>query len=146
QGEFTEAFQSDGPEKIGALRVLSRTAGRDSLARDSIANEILQVFTSSTDYRTRLTALETMGKLGLFFPDNEEISQKAEAGEGGNRTMAQSVMANSGTPEEATRLAQFLFSPETLQYRYAAYSLAFLEVVPDPAMESMREKYDSMDD
>lgn len=146
QGEFAEAFQSDGPEKIGALRVLSRTAGRDSVARDSIANEILQVFTSSTDYRTRLTALETMGKLGLFFPDNEEISQIAAAGEGGIQTMAQWVMANSGTPEEATRLAQFLFSQDTLQYRYAAYSLAFLDVVPVPAMESMREKYASMDD
>lgn len=143
---FAEALDSNGPEKIGALRVLSRAARRDSLTRDSIANEVLQVFTSSADYRTRLTALETMGKLGLYFPDNDEISQIAASGEGGIQTMAQWVMANSGTTNEATRLAQFLFSPDTLQYRYAAYSLAFLDNVPEPAMESMREKYNSMDE
>lgn len=142
---FGDALDAQGPEKIGVLRMLYREAGRDSLVLDSISRQILQVFTTSSDYRTRLTALETMGKLGLYFQENEEISQIANSGEGGIQTMAQWVVANSGAEQEIVKLSDFLNSPDTLQYRYAAYALSFFDEIPPQVLQNMEDAYDRMD-
>lgn len=141
---FQSYLTTDGPEKIGTYRVLAGINKLDSLLVDSLGREVLKVFHASEIMHTRLVALETLGKLGLYFPDSE-INQLADHGEGGIATMAQWVLANSGNDDEANKLADYLFSPDTLQYRYAAYALRFLDEIPESTYDKMKERYAALE-
>src|SRR5690606_31910263 len=80
---FSDKLNVEGPEKVGILRMLYHSAGRDSLMMDSIVQELVNVFYRTSDHRTQLTALETMGKLGLYLPNVSEIGRIASTGESG---------------------------------------------------------------
>lgn len=141
---YREYLRETSSEKIGALRVLAKTRKKDQMAYDSLGREVLNIFHESSVLHTRLVALETLGKLGLYFSD-EQIEAAASSGEGGMATMAQWVLANSGEASEINRLADYLFSPDTLQYRYAAYALRFLKDIPVEVHQKMMERFKSMD-
>ena len=141
---FGNELNGNGTEKIGALRIIARTCRGDSIKIDSIAKEILRQFGIAKNEHTRLVALESIGKLGLYLP-NEEIFTLAQAGEGGIKGMARWVLANSGNVQDINSLADLLFSPDSLQFRYAAYSLRFIKNVPSEAYLKMKEKYNSLD-
>jgi len=141
---FQDYLLTKGSEKIGAVRILARMNKQDSLMYDSLGHVILESFHNSDVLHTRLVALETLGKLGLYFPDRE-IEQIAAEGDGGIATMAQWVQANSGSNEEIEKLATYLFSSDTLQYRYAAYAIGFIEKIPGSVYEQMKEFYLNMD-
>ncbi len=142
---FDEFLSTDGAEKIGAYRVMAQRNASDSLLVDSLGREVLAIFHNSDVLHTRLVALETLGKLGLTYPD-PEIIEIAGAEEGGIATMAQWVLANSGSEEAIHKLADDLFSLDTLQYRYGAYALRFIGQVPERTYEKMKERYDSMEE
>ncbi|WP_236973535.1 sodium:solute symporter family transporter [Membranihabitans maritimus] len=146
QDIFAKELQGNSSEKIGALRVLYKGSAQDTLKKDSIAREILNVFTTSEDHRTRLVALETMGKLGLFFPKNKEISEIASQGNGGMQTMAQWVVANSGKEKDVEALCDFLFSNDTTQFRYAAYASGFLKPLSNHLFNQLKRKYEELEE
>ena len=145
EGVFDPVLKTNGPEKIGALRVLYNSNGQDSLTRKDIEGQILNVFTSTSDSHTKLVALETMGKLGLHFPENDEIRQIARSGTGGIQTMAQWVLANSGENTDIHTLVEFLDSSDSIQFRYAAYALRFLNHIPPPDLKLMKHIFDDLD-
>src|SRR5699024_4452478 len=97
----------------------------------------------SKNKQTQLTALETLGKLGLYYPD-KEIYQIAASGSGGMQAIAQWVMSNSGDPKELSTLAQFLFSSDSTQIRYAAYALRFKDELPPKIYGLIKNKYQTM--
>ena len=141
---FISYTDHDGPERIGALRVLARMNTQDSTRYDSLGREVLSFFKETSVEHTRIVALETIGKLGLFFPD-QEIQYLANEGIGGIATMAQWVLANSGREEHISKLTDHLFSKDTTQFRYAAYALGFVEQIPAPVYERMKERYLELD-
>ena len=141
---FRNELNGDGAEKIGALRVLAATCREDSIKIDSIVKEILHQFGIAENEHTRLVALESIGKLGLYLPD-EEITTLAQTGEGGIKGMARWVLANSGNVQDINSLADLLFSPDSVQFRYAAYSLRFIKSVSSEVYLKMKEKYNSLD-
>lgn len=141
---FSDRLNVEGPEKVGILRMLYHSAGRDSLMMDSIVQELVNVFSRTSDHRTQLTALETMGKLGLYLPNVSEIGRIASTGESGMQTMAQWVMSNSGKDEEIEKLVEFLYSPDTLQFRYAGYALSFLPQLTDPIIQKIHQRFEAL--
>jgi hypothetical protein len=68
---FQTALRSNGDEKVGALRVLAKQHVNNKAIVDSLSAVLLNFFYQSTDQRTKLLTLETMGKLGLYYPDKE---------------------------------------------------------------------------
>ena len=139
---FRNELNKNGAEKIGALRVMVRACREDSTKIDSIAKEILYQFRNAESEHTKLVALETLGKLGIHLPD-EQISALAQTGEGGIKGMARWVLANSGNTQDINALADLLFSTDSLQFRYAAYSLRFIGNVSPEVYRKMEEKYNS---
>lgn len=141
---FRNELNGDGAEKIGALRVMAGVYKEDGIKIDSIAKEIFYQFETAENEHTKLVALETLGKLGIYLPD-EQIKALAQTGEGGVKGMALWVLANSGNPQDINALTELLFSPDSLQFRYAAYSLRFLENASSETYLKMQEKYNSLD-
>ena len=139
---FKTELKSDGAEKIGALRVLYKISRADSIKQDSIAKEIFNLF-QETEHE-KLIALETMGKLGLYFRD-KQIFELARAGHGGIKVLAQWGLANSGNTNDLNALVDLLFSEDSIQFRYAAYSLRFLDNVSPEVYLKMKEKLNTLD-
>lgn len=141
---FKHELSGDGVEKIGALRVMAMAGREDSIKIDSIANEILYQFEIAENEHTKLVALETLGKLGIYLPD-EQISTLAQTGEGGLKGMARWVLANSGNAQDINALADLLFSTDSLQFLYASSSLRYIQNISPEVYLKMKEKYNSLD-
>lgn len=140
---FNRELNETGAKKIGALRVMARSQNGNSSKIDSISKAILSEFIVAENEHNRLVALETLGKLGLFIPD-KRISTLAQTGEGGIKGMASWVMANSGNAKDLNALVDLLFSTDTLQFRYAAYSLRFIKNVTPEGFLKMKEISDTL--
>ena len=140
---FKEALEKNGSEKIGALRVMARSYRGDSIKTDSITKEILYQFQTAQNEHAKLVALETLGKLGMYLP-NEQISDLAQNGEGGIKALALWVLANSENEQDINALSDLLFSKDSTQFRYAAYALRFLPNVSSHAYLKMKEKLNSL--
>jgi SSS family solute:Na+ symporter len=136
---FNAEQLNNGAEKIGVLRVMFRINQTDSIKSDSITKEILHHIHNPQNEHERLVALETLGKLGIYLPD-EQILNLAETGNGGMKVFAQWVISNSGNPADMNKLANFLFSNDSIQFRYAAFALRFHEDVPTDVYLKMKDK------
>ena len=108
---FKRELDQDGEGKIGALSLLARINRKDSLKVDTIGKQILHQFHISHDVHTKLIALETLGKLGLYFQDGQ-ISKLAQTESGGIKTMSQWVLANSGSVNDLNAMVDLLFSED----------------------------------
>jgi len=144
QSVFKEALTGAGAEKIGALRTLAKSEKSQGDKYEQIGKEIFASYLDGTEERTRLVGLETMGKLNLKIK-SEDIRKIADEGAGGMQTLAQWVVANNGSTVDQEQLASFLFSPDTLQFRYAAYALRFQKQISDGIYRQMKKKYDALD-
>ncbi|GAA5221873.1 sodium:solute symporter family transporter [Membranihabitans marinus] len=142
---FGEVLNTGSSENIGALRILSKINQRDSGKLVELGNEILKIFHETENPHTKLVTLESMGKLNMYF-DDAEISRIASSEKGGIQTFAQWVMANGPDSSEIEKLAQHLFSTDTLQVRYASYGLRFLDRLPPSVYVMMKEAWEKMDE
>ncbi len=140
---FKQELNSNGEKRTGVLRVMAKKHVNDSLVFDSLSNEILSHYLAGKDMRTKLVSLETMGKLGLYFPD-KGIERIAADSTGGIQVLAQWAVSNSGDKKDMAVLAQFLNSPDTLQFRYAAYALGFKKNLPSDILSAMKKKYSEL--
>jgi SSS family solute:Na+ symporter len=122
---------------------LIKEHSKDSLARDSLGNEILFQFLESAEKHTKLVALKSMGKSDLYFP-NKEIKDIATDSSGGIQAMAQWVLSNSGRRDELEALVDFLFSSDTVKVHYASYALTFKENIPSALYGEMEKCYNAM--
>lgn len=113
---------------IGISRVMARLNKKDAVKYQKYLHQIREIFLNSDSVKQRVTALESLGKLGYSEP-LPEILQLAEEGESSIKTFARWVLANSGDAKDETRLAELLTSEEPREYYYAAYALRFMEDV-----------------
>ncbi|WP_341836599.1 hypothetical protein WJU16_01695 [Chitinophaga pollutisoli] len=106
-------------ERTGSARVRARLGRRRKMAR-----VILHEFRHADSARSRLTALESLAKIG-YRKTPASIRSLADRGSGGFRAMAAWVVANQGTAEGKARLEMMLSSPDAAESYYAAYALRF---------------------
>ncbi|MCM4173524.1 hypothetical protein DHD32_18770 [Arenibacter sp. TNZ] len=141
---FKNELNGDGVEKIGALRLMARTFMNNGIEIDSIAMKIRYQLEIAKNEHTKSVAIETLGKLGFYLPD-ERISALARNGEGVLKGMAQWVLANSGKVQDINKLSDLLITTDSLKFLSAAYSLRFIENVSPETYSKMKEKYNSLD-
>ena len=125
---FTSLENDPRSNIIGISRVLARLNKKDAMKYQKYLHQIRDIFLNSDSINQRVTALESLGKLGYSEP-LPEILQFAEEGESGIKTFARWVLANSGSAKDEARLAELLSSEEPREYYYAAYALRFMEDV-----------------
>jgi len=113
---------------IGISRVMARLNKKDAVKYQKYLHQIRDIFLNSDSVKQRVTALESLGKLGYSEP-LPEILRLAEEGERGIKTFACWILANSGDAKDEIRLAELLNSEEPREYYYAAYALRFMEDV-----------------
>lgn len=106
-------------ERTGSARVKARLGQRRKMAR-----VMMHEFLHADSARSRLTALESLAKIG-YRQTPASIRSLADSGSGGFRAMAAWVIANQGTPEGLLRLENMLSSPNAAESYYAAYALRF---------------------
>lgn len=106
-------------ETTGSARVRARLHRRKAMER-----RIIKEFLHADSARARLTALESLAKIGFSKP-LRSITAQADTGSGGFRAMALWVLANNGTAQGEERLAALLASDVPAESYYAAYALRF---------------------
>ena len=111
---------------IGICRVRARLHAHSPATRQIYMNRIRDEFLKSDSLRQRITALESLGKLGYAQP-LAEIRMLAENGDGALKVFSRWVLTNSGDVKEQVRLAWLLKSTEPTDYFYAAYALHFFD-------------------
>ncbi|MCG8311395.1 MAG: hypothetical protein MI975_28665 [Cytophagales bacterium] len=141
---FRIELDGNGAEKIGALRVLARIYQTGSHKYDITVKRILHQFEIAQSRHERLVALETIGKLNLSV-SNWDIEKLAQTGPEGQMVMACWVMSNSGCPPYFDKLVDFIASGSPKQFRYAAYSLRFMNRIPPEAYFRMKGRLDQVD-
>lgn len=133
--EFLKLRKTPG-NNIGASRVLAKT---NNANRQRYVTEIIYALHSDT-VMTRLTALESLGKLNYFF-FTDTIKGYADTGTRGFRPMARWVLSNDGTKAGENQLAELLKSSDSLDYKYAAYAFSYKEKVQPATLALMKECY-----
>ena len=123
---FTSLENDPRSNIIGISRVLARLNKKDAVKYQKYLHQIRDVFLNSDSLKQRVTALESLGKLGYSEP-LPEIIRLAEEGESGIKTFARWILANSGDAKDEARLAELLNSKEPVEYFYAAYALRFMD-------------------
>lgn len=106
-------------ETTGSARVRARLGRRRKMTR-VIMNEFLHADSA----RSRLTALESLAKIG-YRGSPAPIRFLADTAIGAFRAMAAWVIANGGTAAGAARLEGLLTSTHPAESYYAAYALRF---------------------
>lgn len=106
-------------ETTGSARVQARLGRHKKMAR-----VILHEFLHADSSRSRLTALESLAKIG-YRRSPAPIRSLADTAIGGFRAMAAWVIANRGTAGGAERLEALLSSAHPAESYYAAYALRF---------------------
>jgi len=127
--EHFKALEKDPKSNIiGISRVLARLHKKSPAIYQFYVNRIRDEFLTSDSLRQRITALESLGKLGYSQP-LPEIRMLAENGEGAMKVFSRWVLANSGDAKEQAKLASLLKSTEPTDYFYAAYALRFFDSI-----------------
>jgi len=125
---FTKLENNPKSNIIGVSRVLAKLNKKDAGKYQKYVHQIRDVFLNSDSLHQRITALESLGKLGYSEP-LPEIQRLALEGGSGIKTFSRWVLANSGNAKDEADLAELLNSQEPLEYFYAAYALGFMEDV-----------------
>lgn len=122
---FTSELASAGPGySIGVWRVLARLEPKGTPNYKIYLDKIRRVATGP-DGDERIGALETLGKLGYAGRDAETI-EAAKGTTGLLPIVARWVLANSGKPEDETRLVELLDMKEPLERGVVGYALRWL--------------------
>ncbi|WP_298716201.1 hypothetical protein, partial [Chitinophaga sp.] len=116
-------------ERTGSARVRARLGQRRKMVR-----VIMQEFLHADSSRSRLTALESLAKIG-YRKAPAAIRSLADSGTGGFRAMAAWVIANQGTADGMARLEDMLSSQNAAESYYAAYALRFSKSVSATAYQ-----------
>jgi len=125
--ERFKALEKDPKSNIiGICRVLARLHKNSPATHRFYVDRIRDEFLNSDSLKQRITALESLGKLGYSQP-LPEIQVLAEKGEGALKVFSRWVLANSGDAKEQVRLARLLRSTVPTDYFYAAYALRFFD-------------------
>jgi HEAT repeat protein len=106
-------------QTTGSARVLARLGQKKAMVP-----RIMEQFLMGDTLRNRLTALESLAKLGFSKP-LLPITAQADTGRGGFKAMALWVLSNNGAAEGEERLAALLPSRIPTESFYAAYALRF---------------------
>ena len=134
---FTKLQNDPRSNIIGISRVLARLNKKDAVQYQKYIHQIRDVFLNSDSINQRVTALESLGKLGYNEP-LPEILRLADEGESSMKTFSRWILANSGDAKDETRLAELLNSKEPKEYFYAAYALRFLDGVNPDTYASLK--------
>ena len=126
-----------GNNIIGVSRVLARLNKKDAVQYQKYIHQIRDIFLNSDSINQRVTALESLGKLG-YSEALPEILRLADEGESSIKTFSRWILANSGDAKEEARLAELLNSKEPKEYFYAAYALRFMEDVNPDTYASLK--------
>lgn len=121
---FLSLKKSSPDYVIGASRVLARLHKNNPGIYQQQINELLALFKYAKNSRSRLTALESLGKLGYNYP-LPEITAYSNTGTHGFKAMARWVLSNDNSRNTENKLSELLLSHDILDYRYAAYALRF---------------------
>ena len=122
--------QPSATYRVGIWRVLVQSAGNDEAFKQDYLSRIIEA-AKTPDAPNRNHAMESLGKLG-WLEDTPEIAEVAQNGSGAIQANARWVMANSGSPESQTSLAELLDSPDTAVRGSVAYALRHLDsLTPD---------------
>ncbi|MDB5208440.1 MAG: hypothetical protein JWR72_3515 [Flavisolibacter sp.] len=132
-------LQKAAPENfIGSARVLARLNKQYPQKFHRYIKQLENEFTSGAGIKTRLTALESLGKLGYKTP-SPQIINYADTGTGGFKAMARWVLSNNKSLALENRLSELLLSNEINDYRYAAYALRFKSKISAQTMKRLNE-------
>ncbi|MCD6598695.1 MAG: sodium/solute symporter [Bacteroidales bacterium] len=136
--EYFLKLQNDPRSNIiGISRVLARLNKKDAVQYQKYIHQIRDVFLNSDSVNQRITALESLGKLGYSEP-LPEILRLADEGESSMKTFSRWILANSGDAKDEARLAELLNSKEPKEYFYAAYALRFMDGVNPETYASLK--------
>ena len=124
---FSKLESSPENSIIGISRVLAQANKKNTAVFQQHVNRIRDEFLDP-DSAQRITALESLGKLG-YSVHLPEIVNAAENGDSGIRGFARWVLANTGDAEDEAYLAELLTSDEPKDYFYASYALRFMDSV-----------------
>lgn len=124
EAEFMLLKEVSPDNLLGSARVLARLNSTQPQKYQHYIDEILDQFKNSTNPKTQLTALESLGKLG-YKETLSKIKAAADSGTNGFKGMSRWILANSNTEADEDRLSELLLSKEEIDYRYAAYALRF---------------------
>jgi len=131
------ALEKDSTSNIiGICRVRARLHANSPATRQIYVDRIRDEFLDSDSLKQRITALESLGKLGYSRP-LPEIRALAENGEGALKAFSRWVLANSGDTKAQARLAALLRSTEPTDYFYAAYALRFFKKITPESYASL---------
>ncbi len=122
--QFLQLQKASPDYLIGSARVLARLNKHQPKKYQQYLEELLQQFKAGSTDKIKLTALESLGKLG-YKEDLPAIKVYADTSSNGFKGMARWILSNSGKEADENQLSELLLSPDPLDFRYAAYALRF---------------------
>ncbi len=122
--QFLQLQQASPENAIGAARVLARLNRAYPVKYQQYIAELLNHVLHGSNDKMKLTALESLGKLG-YHSKLPVIQAYADTSTDGFRGMARWIGANSNEDADEDRLSELLLSANKIDYRYAAYALRF---------------------
>jgi len=129
---------SNREEAIAALRVLAQMPGIAKSDRDQLVLRLRDMAADPTPPRADF-AIESLAKVGYGGRDRAFV-ERAQRAEPIMRILALWVLANSGKPEDETRLAAMLDSPNKQPPGIAAYALRFLTRLRPATVAHLRNR------
>lgn len=123
--EFSRLKDASADNLIGSTRVLARLSKSKPNQYQTYIGHLVQQFEHGSSAKIRLTALESLGKLG-YKESLPLIKSYADTGINGFKGMARWILANSGKTLDEDRLSALLLSDQEIDYRYAAYAIRFM--------------------
>jgi hypothetical protein len=137
EAKFLQLRKESPDYLIGSARVLARLNKHQPEKYQQCLKELLHQFETGSTSKLKLTALESLGKLG-YHEALPIIKAYADTGSNGFKAMARWILSNSGKEVDENRLSEMLSSSEPLDYRYAAYTLRFKSTANKQTIECLK--------
>ena len=126
---------AEPPYRVGVLRVLAQTAGKDKKLRTTRIDQVLAIF-NDQNAGDRLHALETLAKLG-YGQRTDAVLEAAKPDAGRFQVYARWIIANSGTPADQASLAELVAGDDATLRTGAAYALRHRKAISPAALSAV---------
>lgn len=125
---FPVSTYDSSKQITGSARVQARLNRQHPQKYGAFIRQIVHQFMHADTANHRLTALESLAKLGYNEP-LPAIREYADSGEGGFKVMSRWVLSNTGAADAQEPLVAMLASTVPAESFYAAYALRFKEKI-----------------